>query len=243
MLLHYNPYDVHDIPGFKSLTPKEQEEVYNKTAIFGCIIYLFAFIIAVAICALFFGCATPRTVVEHHHHHYEADTLAVRAQVDRQLSSWHEDMTQYFQQRLEEYSASWSSHEDQKEVITELITVTTDSIGREIRTEQRTANRSMVNSQWSMVNSITQEYEARLRMAVDSLDGIFQQRFDSLAAHQTSDIDHQTSSTPSAIDHRPWYQRWWEHVKWLVVGAVLAVLLLATRRWWIRLFRDFRCSQ
>ena len=42
---------------------------------------------AVLALCLLVGCATPKAVEEHHHHYYNADTAAVRAQVDSRMSS------------------------------------------------------------------------------------------------------------------------------------------------------------
>ena len=195
----------------------------------------FLTIIGLMACVLLAGCSTPKIVEQHHHHYQEADTMAVKAQVDRQLSSWHEEMTQFFQQKLDEYSASWSSSENQKETISELITETTDSLGRKVRQEQRTISRDISRELQQQEQRLTREYEARLRVAVDSVGSIFQQRFDSLAAHQTSAIDHQTSSTPSAIDHRPWYQRWWSAFQYIAIGIIIALALYFTRSWWKKL--------
>ena len=192
-------------------------------------------------CLILMGCTTPRAVEEHHHHYYEADTLAVKAQVDRQLSSWHEEMTRFFQQRLEEYSASWFSHEDQKETVTELITVTTDSVGRTMRQEQRTISRDITRELQQQEQRLTREYEARLRVAVDSVGSIFQQRFDSLASRvaqmdSTSSIIHH----PSSIDHRPWYQRWRDNLRILFFGFVAALLLGLTRGLWLPVIKKMR---
>jgi len=199
--------------------------------------YVVALFIGLAVCALFNSCSTPRVVEEHHHHHYEADTLAVRAQVDRQLTNWHEESEAWLHQAFSEQSSLWSSHEDQKEVITETVTVSLDSLGREIRTEQRTISRDITRELQQQEQRITQEYEARLRACIDSASQYWHQQFDSLASHITSTIDHQTSSKPSAIDARPWYQRWWDALRWILLGAVLGIGLWVTRKWWLKLIK------
>ena len=220
------PYDVEG-PALKNLTDNQR----FLLALINGVIYFIVFCSAVLICGLFFtSCSTPRAVEEHHHHHYEVDTLAVQQQVDRQLTSWHEDMTKLFFQKLQQYTDSWSSHEDQKETISELNTETTDSLGRKVRQEQRTISRDITRELQQQEQRITQEMQAQLRVVVDSVNDVWQQRYDSLASHVEQLDSAYISHQPSAIDHRPWYQRWWEHVKWLVVGAVLAAVLWFTRR-------------
>lgn len=189
-------------------------------------------------CLILMGCTTPRIVEEHHHHHYEADTLAVKAQVDRQLSSWHEEMTQFFQQKLEQFTSQMQQSEHQQETVSETVTETVDSLGRKFRQEQRTITRDITRELQQQEQRLTREYEARLRVAVDSIGSIFQQRFDSLASHQTSDIDHQTSSTPVG-DTRPWCQRWRDNLRILFFGFVAALLLGLTRGLWLPVIKRF----
>lgn len=220
------PFDNMENPELKDLSDSQ----CFLLSLIQAAMYLLAVLAAVLICGLLFSsCTTPKAVEEHHHHHYEADTVAVHAQVDRQLTSWHEEMTQFFQQRLEEYSASWFSHEDQKEVISELITVSTDSVGRTIRQEQRTISRDITRELQQQEQRITQEYEARLRVAIDSVNGIYQQRYDSLASHVAQMDSTFVKKTPVG-DTRPWYQRLWDNLRAVLIAAAIAAVLWFTRR-------------
>lgn len=184
---------------------------------------------AILLIGVFSRCTTPRAVEEHHHHHYEADTMAVRHQVDSQLTSWHEEMTQYFNQRLEQFSASMTSSENQKETISELITETTDSLGRKVRQEQRTISRDITRELQQQEQRITQEYEARLRVVIDSVNGIYQQRYDSLASHVAQMDSTFVKKTPVG-DTRPWYQRLWDNFRIAFVCMLIAAVLWFTRR-------------
>lgn len=202
--------------------------------------WLIGFVLGIVACLLLSGltsCTSPRTVQEHHHHHYEADTAAVSAQVDHRLQSWHTEMDSAFRAFTNEYSAQWSANEREQEVISELITETTDSLGRRVRQEQRTISRDITRELQQQEQRLVREYEARLRVAVDSVGSIFQQRFDSLASHQTSDIDHQTSSTPSSIDNRPWYQKLWNRLNEVLIIFLIAAFLWFTKKWWLKLLK------
>lgn len=224
----YTPYNTPEDPALKNLTEGQR----FRLALIQGAIYLAACILAVTICAFIGSCTTPRAVEEHHHHHYEADTMAVHQQVDQQLTSWHEEMTQYFQQRLEQYTSQQQQSEQQHETITETVTVSLDSLGREVRQEQRTITRDITRELQLVEQRLTQEYETRLHSAIDSVNSSWQQRFDSLASHQTSAIDHQSSSTPVG-DCRPWYQRWWDRLNEVLVIVLIAAVLWLTRRlWW-----------
>ena len=179
---------------------------------------ILCFMLGILVCMLMGSCTTPRAVEEHHYHHYEADTAAVRAQVDAQLSSWHEDMTQYFQQKIEQYTSQQQQSEQ-----------TVDSLGNKIRQEQRTITRDITRELQQQEQRLTQEYEQRLTHAIDSVSALWSQTYDSLSSHLTSDISHQTSSTPVG-DTRPWYQRLWDNLKLILFAAVVvAGILFITR--------------
>ena len=166
------------------------------------------------------GCTTPK-VIEQHHHHYEAlDTQAVEARMDKKMNAWRNEMDSTFKVFTNQYAASWSANESEKETITETVTSWIDSLGREVRQEQRVTNRDISRQQQQTEERITREVEQRLMSVVDSLNGVWSQRYDSIAAHQTSDIDHQTSSTPVVGDNRPLSRRVGSALLWMLVGVV-----------------------
>ena len=178
------------------------------------------FLAIVTGCLMMMGCTTPK-VIEQHHHHYEAlDTQAVEARMDKKMNAWRNEMDSTFRVFTNQYAASWSANESEKEVITETVTSWIDSLGREVRQEQRVTNRYISRQQQQTEERITREVEQRLMSVVDSLDGVWSQRYDSIAAHQTSDIDHQTSSTPVVGDNRPLSQRVGSALLWMLAGIV-----------------------
>ena len=178
------------------------------------------FLAIVTGCLMMMGCSTPK-VIEQHHHHYEAlDTQAVEARMDKKMNAWRNEMDSTFKVFTNQYAASWSANESEREIITETMTSYIDSLGREVRQEQRVTNRDISRQQQQTEERITREVEQRLMSVVDSLDGVWSQRYDSIAAHQTSDIDHQTSSTPVVGDNRPLSQRVGSALLWMLVGVV-----------------------
>lgn len=189
------------------------------------------------------GCATPKVVERHHHHYEEADTLAVQAQVDKHLNSWHAQMDSSWRQRMEEYSASLFSNEDEKEKVTETITTFVDSLGREVRQEQRTTERSLSRMQQQTEQRLSREFEARLSVVVDSVNDIWQQRFEQYQTHfeQTDSTNSHVQSGSAAFGELPWYKRWWQTLKDYLLIAGIVLLIIATRRiWWPWCKRLFR---
>ena len=191
---------------------------------------------AITVFVLLFSCTTPKVIEQHHHHYEVADTLAIQAQIDKRMSGWHAQMDSSWTQRWQEYSASWFTHDDQKEHITETITTFIDSLGREVRQEQRTTDRSLSRLQQQTEQRLTRELEMRLSVAIDSVNGIWQQRFDALQTHIEQNDSTSLHSNPTPSVKTPWYKRWWQTIKdYLLIAAIIAVLLL-TRKYWLQWF-------
>ena len=184
------------------------------------------------------GCTVPRAVEEHHHHHYEADTAAVSRQVDARLTSWHTEMEAFVRERLEQFSKQQQQSEHQHETITETVTVSLDSLGREIRQEQRTISRDISRELQTIEQHITREYESRLSTVVDSLDSAWQQRYDSLSARVAQMDSTLVTKTPVG-DARPWYRRWWDAIQYILIGSVIAAAIWLSRRWWWKFVKFF----
>jgi hypothetical protein len=187
------------------------------------------------------GCATPKTIEQHHHHYEQADTLAIQSRIDKSLNSWHEQMDSSWRQSWQEYSASWFSHDDQKEHITETILTWTDSLGREMRQEQRTTDRSLSKMQQQTEQRLTREFELRLSVVVDSVNDLWQQKFNALQAHWEKIDSTSVQRGSPASEILPWYKRWWQTLKdYLLIAAIILILLATRRIWWpwcINLFR------
>lgn len=215
-----------------------------------CVLQVISFfcmlIIALVVCAvvsLFTGCTTPKIVENHHHHYVQADTLAVQAMVDKQLNSWHEQMDSSWRQRMDEYSASMTSNEDQKEKVTETITTFVDSLGREVRQEQRTTERSLSRMQQQTEQRLSREFEQRLSMVTDSINDIWQQRFNAVKGHWEQTDSTSVKETPATKTELPWYKRWWQTLKDYLLMAGIILLVIATRRiWWPWCKKLFRIS-
>ena len=195
------------------------------------------FIILAQLCILLGSCAAPKAVERTEHHRAEADTMAIQAAVDAHMTSWHECMDSLFRERTVSSSVALYHSADQKELITETVTTTTDSLGRAVRQEQRTISRDLHQEQQQIALRLEREMESRLQTALALQDSIWQQRLDAALIHrEQTDSTHHTV-TPVPQDNRPWYRRWADHLQWLAIGIVFAVAIWITRRWWRRLIK------
>lgn len=177
--------------------------------------FIISLTIGIFICWLFSGCATRKVIEEHHH--YEADTLAVKAQVDHQLNSWHERMDSTWHQVLSQYTSQQQQSEQQHEVITETVTETVDSLGNKIRQEQRTISRDITRELQQQEQRLTRELETRIHSAIDSVNADWQQRLNVLQKHVLQNDSIRKETEIGNQKATPWYQR---------IGNILIVALL-----------------
>lgn len=196
--------------------------------------YPYNTILAVILCALLGSCAAPKAIDRAEHHHAAIDTLSLQAAVDAHMTSWHQRMDSLFRERTVSSSAALYHSTDQKELITETVTTTTDSLGRAVRQEQRTISRDLHQEQQQIARRIEREMETRLQTALDRQDSTWQQRLDAAMSHREQTDSTHNTVTPVPQDNRPWYRRWADHLQWLDVGIILAAVLWITRRWWRR---------
>lgn len=179
------------------------------------------------------GCTTPKTIEQHHHHYEQADTLAIQAQIDHAVNSWHEQMDSSLRQTWQEYTTSMTNNEDQKEHITETITTYIDSLGREVRQEQRTIDRSLSKMQQQTEQRLSREFEQRVSVVVDSVNDIWQQRFNAVKTHWEQSDSTYIKEVPVTNSELPWYKRWWYTLQGYLLIVAVGILLLLTRRiWW-----------
>ena len=193
-------------------------------------------ILILALCLWITSCAAPKAVERTEHHHAAIDTLSIQAAVDAHMSSWHKRMDSLFRERVNQSSSEQHSSTDQKELITETVTTTTDSMGRAVRQEQRTISRDLHQEQQQIARRIEREMESRLQTAIDRQDSIWQHRLDVAIAHRQQTDSTRHVATPAAQDSRPWYRRWADRLQWLIIGIILAAAAWITRRWWRRIF-------
>ena len=238
-LYNYPPLDPHLDP-YHDLSDDER----SRIAICQILVQIAAFIVAILLCAIFSSCSTPKIIEQHHHHHYQADTIAAQAKTDARLSDSHVFLDSLTRTLFDQYSASWLAHDDEKEVTTETVTTITDSLGRAIRTEQRTTERTLSKLQQQSEQRLSSEFEHRIRTAVDSVTAIWQHRLEVLQSH-IEQADSTTNSVHSngtvTTDRLPWYKRWWQNLKYHLLIAAIIIALLITRNiwfpWFLRLFR------
>ena len=100
---------------------------------------------------------TTTNVTENAHSLYKSDSTQIQRLIDTRIRS--------IQQQMDS-----------------VVTTTLDSLGREIRQEQRTISRDISREQQIIEQRLTREFESRLQTAISELDSSWQSRYDSIQA-------------------------------------------------------------
>ena len=98
--------------------------------------------------------------------------------------------------------------------------------------EFRHVERSLSRMQQQTEQRLSREFEKRMSVVVDSLNDIWQLKFEQYQTRfEQADSTH-VKETPVA-DTLPWYKRWWQTLKDYLLIAGIVLLIIATRRiWW-----------
>lgn len=196
------------------------------------LIGFFSVVITIAVIAALCGCS-PKVTEQHHYHTEAVDTLSVQRQIDNRLQSFQQRTDSIVRQSVQKYSASWFSHEGEKERTTEVITTFTDSLGRAVTQQQRTTERSLSRMQQQTEERLTQEWEQRLSVVADSLNNIWQERFNAAMVHKEQKDSTDLTKKSGSDNSYPWYKRLWSAVISCLSGIAIAIIAV-----WIWIWRN-----
>jgi len=201
----------------------------------GCAVSFVGVLICLAILAIMImaGCTTPKIVEEHHHHESKVDTMAVEAVMERRLTAVKEQMVRELYAKMQSQISEQSTQEQQKERITETVTTWVDSLGRQMRQEQRTTERDISRQQQQREERMQQEWENRLRTVTDSLNQHWDEKLKMMKGHWEEKDSAAVHQEPVPGDNRPWYKRWWDAMKWMLLGAIIFAVGWFTRKLWL----------
>lgn len=192
-----------------------------------------------AFAGLMGSCATQRQQHEHQTHVVNADTLASEASHDGHSSQHRQDVDSLVAEAVSRAIAEYARSEQEHEVTTETLTETIDSLGRVIRQQQRTTDRTLSRQEQSRQQQEIREMRASLQRHIEMQDSAWAEKFARFESHlrdsldQVADKQQLTNAAPALS----WWQRLWHNLWMIVAGVVTAGVLFATRRLWMPLLR------
>ena len=127
------------------------------------------------------------------------------------------------------------SQSQERERITETITSWVDSLGREVRQEQRVTDRDISKQQKLTEERLVQEFETRLQQAITKHDSEWNARLEELRTHM-----ERTDSVAEKKLQGKAAETWWDKMDrkfgWLMVIGII-LLFVFTRKFWLPMIR------
>ena len=211
---------------------KEQNR-RDKATLIGVSVYVVMSLIGLLILMLCNSCTTPKVTDVHHHHYASADTTAIQAVVDSRLQVVREQMEHSLYAAVTQQMTEQESQEQEKERVTETITTWVDSLGRQMRQEQRTTERDISRQQQLREQRIQQQWENRMKTVLDSVNRQWDEKFNMMKGRWEENDSTDIHQEPAPGDNRPWYKRWWDAMKWMLLGAIIFAVGWFTRKLWL----------
>lgn len=196
--------------------------------LWGIAVWTFIVWAAISLC----GCATKKELYEHHSHQIQADTLAWQAQADTHMQAMKNYADSLFAAYSERNSVERNSRSEEEEIVTETITTTVDSLGRQRRTEQRTITRALSREEQQRQEQLISDLRREFSQRMETYRQEQQQHFAVLLAHWQDSLAALTNVKSASAPQQP---LWWQRLQTFVAVAIIAFALFTTRRWWKKL--------
>lgn len=179
------------------------------------------------------SCTTTK-VVENSHSFYESDSTQIQRLIDTRMRSIQQQMDSAWSERVNQYVSQQKQSEQQHEVITETVTTTLDSLGREIRQEQRTISRDISREQQIIEQRLTREFESRLQTAISELDSSWRSRYDSIQAVTVREDSISVKKTPVNGSGLSWWQQARIHLANILLYGLVIVGIIQLGKWHLK---------
>lgn len=191
-------------------------------------------VVVAALVATCSSCATKKELHEHTSHTVEADTAATEAKHEGHTQQTTADLDSIVTASVWAAMQEFAKSEQEHEVTTETLTETIDSLGRIIRQQQRTTDRTVSRQELQRQQEQLQQLSADLRRHVSTLDSAWADRIETFESHLRDSLATALDriSETSAAPALSWWQRLWQQWKGFLAGVVICSVLFLTRRLW-----------
>ncbi len=189
--------------------------------------------------ALLTGCAVQKEQHEHQTHVINADSLVTETRHDGHSLQHRQDIDSLVAQLVQTALQEYQKTEQEHEVTTETLTETIDSLGRVIRQQQRTTDRTLSRQEQSRQEQAIREMRASLQRHIERQDSAWAEKFARFESHLRDSLDRvaDKQQLTNAAPALSWWQRLWHNLWMIAAGVVTAGVLFATRRLWMPLLR------
>lgn len=200
--------------------------------LFLVLFWLTAVLIVISACV---SCASPKIIDRTETVKIGMDSTQVVQLMNSRVQSVEQRMDSAMHAITTQVTTQQESQSQERERITETITSWVDSLGREVRQEQRVTDRDISRQQRLTEERLVQEMETRLQQAITRHDSEWNARLEQLRTHmeRTDSIADKKLQGKAA-------ETWWDKMDrkfgWLMVIGVILVFIF-TRKYWLPMVR------
>ena len=200
--------------------------------LFLVVFWLVVVLIVITACV---GCAPTKIIDRTKTVKVGIDSTQVVQLMNQHVQSVEQRMDSAMHAITTQVTTQQESQEQQRERITETITSWVDSLGREVRQEQRVTDRDISKQQKLTEERLVQEMETRLQQAITRHDSEWNARLEELRTHmeRTDSVADKKLSGKAA-------ETWWDKMDrkfgWLMVIGII-LLFIFTRKFWLPMIR------
>lgn len=205
------------------------------TWVVGGILTAAAYVLVVSvIMGMLSSCATKKELHEHHQHTVVADTLAQEARHDSHTSHTTSNIDSLVTASVWAAMQEFVRQEHEHEVTTETLTETIDSLGRVVRQQQRTTDRTLSRQELQRQQEQLQQLSTQLHRQLSAMDSTWSDRMSRFESHLRDSLNHElskqteTSGTPALT----WWQKTWAWLRGILAGVAICGAIYLTRRFW-----------
>lgn len=191
----------------------------------------FWIVVIVIVVALFASCAPTKIIDRTETLKIGIDSTQVVQLMNQRVQNVEQRMDSAMHAITTQVTTQQESQSQERERITETITSWVDSLGREVRQEQRVTDRDISKQQKLTEERLVQEFETRLQQAITRHDSEWNARLEELRTH--------FERTDSVADHKKqgkaaetWLDKFDRKFGWIMIVGII-LLFIFTRKFWL----------
>ena len=178
--------------------------------------------LVIFVCGLFGSCATKRELHEHQTHVVVADEQAQEARHDGHARQTAVDIDSLVTASVWAAMQEFVRQEQEHEVTTETLTETIDSLGRIVRQQQKTTDRTLSRQELQRQQEQLQQLSTQLHQRLEAMASAWSQRISRYESHLRDSLSRQKDLQQSvAADSPSWWQRLWLWLRGILVGVAI----------------------
>ena len=196
-------------------------------------------LIVSAVVVMCSSCATKKELHEHHQHTVVADTLAQEARHDSHTNHQTSNIDSLVTASVWAAMQEFVRQEQEHEVTTETLTETIDSLGRIVRQQQKTTDRTLSRQELQRQQEQLQQVASQLHRRLSAMDSTIHDRMSRFESHLRDSLNRELSkqTEASGAPALTWWQRLWQWLKGILAGVAICGAIYLTRRFWLPLIK------